>query len=66
MKIKDLWTVVLCKSNEPVVPIDDNPESDDQGMIVYRSQRAAELAAEYQAEMYGIDCRACRMDKAEM
>jgi hypothetical protein len=63
--MSDLWTIVHSDTKKPVLPMDCNPESDDEGMLVYRSQKAAELAAEYQAEMYDIVCEARRLDEAQ-
>lgn len=35
------------------VPPSDSSMSDDEGLLVYRSQKAAELSAEHQTDMYG-------------
>jgi hypothetical protein len=61
--MKELWTIVHRASGKPVVPYDTNPGSDDEGMLVYRSRKAAELAAEHQSDMYDLDCEARRLDK---
>jgi hypothetical protein len=61
--MNELWTIVKRTSGDPVVPLDCNPSSDDQGMLVYRSRVAAESAAEYQSDMYDVDCEARRLDK---
>lgn len=50
---KEWWTVVWMPSNRPIVPYDANPKSDDEGLLVYRTKKAAELAADHQFEMYG-------------
>jgi hypothetical protein len=56
--MKDLY-VLVWRSDDPhiddlpVSPLDENPESDDPGMLVYSSLRAAQLAAEYQDQLYG-------------
>jgi hypothetical protein len=63
MQLSDLWTVVMRATGMPVLPVDCNPESDDEGMLVYRSRRAADTAAEHQSDMYGLDCEARRLDK---
>ena len=62
LTLKDLWTVIDHATRIPVVPFDCNPESEDEGFLVYRSKRAAELAAEHQSELYELDCQACRLD----
>lgn len=62
-ELKELWTIVN-QDGTPVVPVDENPESADEGMLVYFSRRAAELAAEYQSETFdGMDCRAERLGR---
>ena len=63
MNITDLWTVVVRSNGSPVLPIDSNPESTDEGMLVYLSRRAAELSAEHQSELYDLDCEARRLDR---
>jgi hypothetical protein len=64
LTLKDFWTVIDHATRVPVVPSDCNPGSSDEGFIVYRSKRAAELAAEHQSELYELDCQACRLDLA--
>lgn len=61
--LHELWTVVMRDTGDPVIPYDCNPESPDEGMLVYLSQRAAELSAEHQSDLYGLDCEARRLDK---
>lgn len=39
----------------PILPFDCNPDSDDQGMLVYRSKDAAQAAADYQTDWYDLD-----------
>ncbi len=46
--ITDLWTLIYGEDGEPVLPDDDNPDQNDQGLIVYRSEVAAKSAANYQ------------------
>lgn len=65
MKLTDLWTVVFCDTERPVLPFDTN-EHDDQGMLVYSSEDAAKASAEHQNQLYDLDCRACRLDKARL
>lgn len=61
--MSELFTVVNRSTGEPVTPFDCNPQSDDEGMLVYWSRRAAELAAEHQAEHYDLDCEARSLDR---
>ncbi len=49
------WTVVWSPSMTPIVPYDENPGSDDEGLLVYRSKTAAEHSANHQQKMYGED-----------
>ena len=63
MTLQDLWTVVMRDTGNPVVPYDCNPESDDEGMLVYLSRRAAEMSAVHQSDLYDLDCEARRLDK---
>ncbi len=50
MNLSSLFTILNRGTHEPVVPFDANPDSDDEGMLVYRCRAAAESAAEHQAE----------------
>lgn len=54
-----LWTLVWVngsgKREDIVPPMDCNPASCDEGMLVYRSFEAAGLAAEHQTTMYASD-----------
>ena len=52
---KARYTLIWEKTQTPIVPYDENPESDDEGILVYSSQEAAECAARYQTEQYGDD-----------
>jgi hypothetical protein len=61
----ELWTIVHSDTKNPVLPMDCNPKSDDEGMLLYRSQKAAELAADYQTEMYDLVCEARRVDEVQ-
>ncbi len=58
MNLSSLFTILNRGTHEPVVPFDANPDSDDEGMLVYRCRAAAESAAEHQAECYDLDCEA--------
>lgn len=53
MATKAFWTVVWNTDGRPVPPLDSNPGSDDEGMLVYRTRKAAQLAAEHQSNSYG-------------
>jgi hypothetical protein len=57
----EFWTVVHSDTGEPVLPFDANPESDDEGMLVYLSKIAAEASARHQAETYDLTCQAKRL-----
>ena len=61
--MSELFTVVNRQTGIPIVPIDCNPESDDEGMLVYWSREAAELAAEHQSERYEMDCEARSLNR---
>ena len=60
------WVLVWMPSGNPIVPYDSNPESDDEGMLVYRSKRAGELAAKHQMEMYGDDEQAVAIPLSQL
>jgi hypothetical protein len=51
---REFWAVVHPDDHCPVTPFDGN-DHDDQGMLVYFSQEAAEAAAKYQNEHYDIN-----------
>jgi hypothetical protein len=66
MKINELFTIVLPGLEKiPVPPIDSNPGCSDEGMMVYRSRKAAVLAAEHQNYMYDLDCVAISLSELE-
>ena len=54
MTLNDLFTIVYHGTVVAVVPLDSNPESDDQGMLVYRSYEAAEAACRAQADLHEL------------
>lgn len=58
------WTICHGKQSglDPVVPLDDNPGSKDEGMLVYSSEKAAKFAARHQANLYAMECRAVPLD----
>jgi hypothetical protein len=58
----DLWTIVDCGTWHPVCAFDYDLGSNDKGMIVYMTREAAEKSAEYQGDLYGLDCEARRLD----
>jgi hypothetical protein len=39
----------------PVLPLDENPDSEDEGLLVYRSLEAAQAAADYQMFCYDLE-----------
>jgi len=59
-----LWTIVLHGTRKPVLPNDCNPDSDDEGMLCYRSREAAEKAAKWRSQLYGLACHACEVERA--
>jgi hypothetical protein len=54
------WVVVMADTFEPVLPVDGNTD-EDEGMLVYRSRKAAMASARYQKNTYHIDTRAVRL-----
>lgn len=50
-----LYVLVWDDFGTEVVPFDCNPSHKDQGMLVYRSKEAADMAAEHQTDLYGDD-----------
>ena len=53
MTLADLFTIRWEKTEQIVAPSDENPESDDCGMLVYTSMHAAKCAAWQQTVIYG-------------
>ena len=53
----ELWTLrwfdVESETFGIIIPPSDSSMSDDPGMLVYRSQEAADASAEHQTELYG-------------
>jgi hypothetical protein len=66
IEVPNLWTVVDRKTREPVPPVDYNPDSNDQGIMVFRSRSAARMSASYQNGLYDVDYAACRLDRAKL
>lgn len=64
--VVDFWTVVMSDTGLPVLPFDCNPDSCDQGMLVYQSKSAAEKSAKHQRRMYWLKCKAARLDRVEL
>lgn len=62
MKTDGLYTIVHIQSLRPVVPFDCNPDSDDEGMLVYGSFEAASKAADHQNGLYDVECIAFRVE----
>lgn len=54
----DPHTLVLTGTMDPVLPCDCNPGTGDEGMLVYRTKRAATAAAKHQMETFQVRCRA--------
>lgn len=54
--MKELYTIAWAKkgSGEPeyIIPPMDHNDHADQGMLVYKSYKAAQMAADYQTEIY--------------
>jgi hypothetical protein len=66
MKIEELFTIILPgREKIPVVPFDCNPGHDDEGMMVYRSRKAAVFSAKHQNGLYDLDCIAISLSKLE-
>lgn len=63
--MREYWTIVHKGTKTPVVPFDTNPGSVDEGMLVYWSRVAADLACEHQFALYGVECKPCPLDKAK-
>jgi hypothetical protein len=59
--VGDYWTIVHDKTRHPVIPFDCNPGSADEGMLVYRSRRAASAACGHQRQLYGVKCHAVKL-----
>ena len=59
------WTVVLRGTKQTILPVDNNPGGDDGGMLVYRDKESAEAAADYQFDMYSIECGVCPLGKED-
>lgn len=56
------WTIVD-KDKAPVPPLDCNPDAEDEGMLVYRSQEATKIACARHYRVYGITCFPCELGK---
>jgi hypothetical protein len=39
----------------PILPLDENPDSEDEGMLVYSTLAAAQAAADYQMLCYNLE-----------
>jgi hypothetical protein len=56
--VDELWTLMWVHAETEVEgdiipPYDSNPGCSDEGMLVYRSEKAATLSAEHQTDLYG-------------
>jgi hypothetical protein len=67
-KTKKFWVLVWDdgKTIVPIVPEDENPGDDDQGMIVYRTKDAAENAAQHQQDFWSLDVKAKAIPLSEL
>jgi hypothetical protein len=67
---RDYWTLVLSDSEEnagmAVKPIDCNPGSDDEGLLVYRSYDAAVRASKHQLKSFGVTCHPVPLGKEQV
>ena len=59
-KKREYWTIVH-GDRIPVKPFDCNTGSRDEGMLVYRSKRAAMSACSHQFKTWDIRCQPCRL-----
>ncbi len=50
-----MYYTIVNEHGVPVLPLDENPDSEDEGMLVYRSQEAAQAAADYQMLCYDLE-----------
>ena len=50
--LQSLFVIVNSDTGTPVPPIDCNPDHEDQGMMVYLSREAADLAAIHQSQFF--------------
>lgn len=57
------WVVVHKGTLEPIVPVDSNPghRGGDEGMLVYRTEAAAKMAAKHQHELYEVKAGVARL-----
>jgi hypothetical protein len=60
-RLDGFWTLISRESREPIPPLDCNPGSKDEGMLVYRSERAAMSACRHQKRLYGVICAPKRL-----
>lgn len=54
------YTLVHVGTYDPVLPTDCN-EHADEGMLVYRSKSAANIAAKHQMSLWTLKCRAVKL-----
>ncbi len=62
---KHWWTLIWEGTTTPVVPFDENPGSYDEGMLVYRTQKAAQCACRHQRDLYDVQCKPIRLNEIE-
>lgn len=49
------YYTIVNELGNPVLPLDYNPDSEDEGMLVYRTLEAAKAAADYQMLCYDLE-----------
>ncbi len=62
---KHWWTLIWKGTTTPVIPFDCNPGSDDKGMLVYCTKKAARNACRHQEDLYDVLCEPVRLDEIE-
>lgn len=53
-QLSQLYTLIWSDTKRPIPPYDSNPGSSDEGLLVYRSLKAAESAARHQQMLYSL------------
>lgn len=57
--------VLVTDEGKPVPPMDCNPGTGDEGMMVYRTKEGADKSAIRQREMFDVDCHAIPLSELE-
>lgn len=55
---EECWTLIDDETGIPVLPLDDNPGSADEGMLLYLTEKGAQSAAQHQRDSWFIACTA--------